>query len=377
MAAAPLVLSDAMTATAKDGDDPAPAFAPLIVRQNTPPNLEFPFATLNSFITPTPSFYVRSHFPVPTLNEKTFRLRVEGEVDRPLTLALPELRKLGERNATVLLECAGNGRVFLSPSAAGVQWEYGGVGTAEWIGVPLSAVLERAGVRKSGVEVILEGVDTGESRAFPNPFQTPGPIHFSRSVPMAKAQRDVLLAYAMNGAALTPNHGFPLRAVVPGWYGMASIKWLSRIIVTDRPFQGYFQTLDYATFERRHGNPVLVPVTELQVKSLIARPGRGEVVPAKRPYRIHGAAWTCDSQITQVEVSTDGGRTWNAARLGMRNEQNVWRFWEYTWANPSPGRHVLMARARDGRGRTQPMERDPDLRNSMISHVLPVEVFVR
>lgn len=372
-AASPLL---AASASAEDPPRSAPR-GPLIVRQSSPENLESVFADLDGFVTPTPSFYVRSHFPVPSLDEKTFRLRIEGEVDRPITLTLDEIRRLGERTTTVLLECAGNGRVFLNPAAAGVQWDYGAVGTAEWTGVPLSAVLERAGLKKSAVEVILQGADVGESRAMPNPFQTPGPIHFARSLPVAKAQRDVLLAYKMNGSDLTPAHGYPLRAIVPGWYGMASIKWLDRIIVTDRPFNGYWQTLDYAYFERRHGQPVLVPITELQVKSLIARPGRGEVVQAGTACRIHGAAWTSDSEITRVEVSTDGGRTWSNAQLGEQNVQNAWRLWHYSWQNPTAGRHVLMCRAHDRRGRVQPMERDPDRRNAMISHVLPLEIVVR
>jgi len=364
------------TANAQDSPRRAPR-SPLIVRQSSPENLESVFADLDGFVTPTPSFYVRSHFPVPSLEEKTFRLRIEGEVDRPVSLSMEDIRGLGERTVDVLLECAGNSRVFLTPQAAGVQWDYGAVGTAEWTGVPLSAVLERAGLRKSAVEVILQGADVGEIKAMPNPFQTPGPVHFARSMPAAKAQRDVLLAYKMNGAELTPAHGFPLRAIVPGWYGMASIKWLDKIIVTDRPFNGYFQTLDYAYFERRHGEPVLTPITELQVKSLIARPGRGEIVLAGTPCRIHGAAWTGDSEITRVEVSTDNGRTWENATLGERNVQNAWRLWEYSWRNPTTGRHVLMCRAHDRRGRVQPMERNTDLRNIMISHVLPLEVTVR
>jgi DMSO/TMAO reductase YedYZ molybdopterin-dependent catalytic subunit len=367
-----------LLATSASADDPPrPAPSPLIVRQSTPENLETVFANLDSFVTPTPSFYVRSHFAVPSLDEKTFRLRIEGEVDRPITLTLDEIRRLGERTVTVLLECAGNGRVFLNPQAAGLLWDYGGVGTAEWTGVPLSAVLERAGLKKTAVEAILYGADTGEIKAMPNPFQTPGPVHFARSMPIAKAQRDALLAYKMNGAELTPAHGFPLRAIVPGWYGMASIKWLDRIVVTDRPFNGYFQTLEYAYFERRHGEPVLMPVTELQVKSTIARPARGETIQAGAACRIRGFAWTSDSEITRVEVSTDGGRSWNNAQLAEQNVQNAWRMWHYVWQNPTAGRHTLMCRAHDRRGRVQPMERDPDRRNGMISHVLPQEVIAR
>src|SRR5262245_29184685 len=351
----------------------------LILRQFAPDNLEFPFPTLDSFITPTDRFYVRSHFATPTIDVKTWRLRIEGAVDKPVALTYDDLRKMPERTVTALLECSGNSRVFVTPKPAGVLWELGAVGTAEWTGVPLAAVLERAGVRKDALEVILEGADSGATAEFPNPYRTPGEIHFARSLPLTKARRpEVLLAYRMNGADLTPAHGYPVRAVVPGWYGMASIKWLTRLVVTEQPFFGFFQTMEYAVFERRHGLPSLTPVTELQVKSLIARPAYMETVPAKQPYRVHGAAWTGESEIARVDVSTDGGQTWSPARRIDKAAAHAWRLWEYTWQTPArAGRYTLMARATDKRGRTQPMKRSPDLRNAMISHVLPVEVDVR
>ncbi len=359
------------------GQTSTPPFPGLIARVRNPDNLEFPFPTLDRFLTPNDRFYVRSHFATPDLRVKTWRLRVEGVVDNPLELTFDQLRKLPTRTVPALLECAGNSRVFLTPRPAGVLWELGAVGTAEWTGVALAAVLERAGVRKGAVEVILEGADSGETQDFPNPFRTPGRIHFARSLPLAKARRDVLLAYRMNGSELTPSHGYPLRAVVPGWYGMASIKWLTRLVVTDRPFQGYFQTMEYAYYERRHGLPTLVPITELQVKAQIARPALGEVVPVNRPFRVFGAAWAGESEVARVEVSTDGGKTWAAARLLEKPVAHCWRLWEYPWKVPARGRYTLMARATDKRGHTQPLQRDPDRRNSMISHVLPVEVEAR
>jgi DMSO/TMAO reductase YedYZ molybdopterin-dependent catalytic subunit len=268
--------------------------------------------------------------------------------------------------------------VFVTPRPAGLLWEMGGVGTAEWTGVPLAAVLERAGLTNAAVEVLLQGTDSGESREFPNPFQTPGRIPFARSLPLAKARDDVLLAYRMNGVDLPIAHGFPLRAIVPGWYGMASIKWLAKIVATDQPFRGYHQTLEYAYFERRHGLPVLTPLTELQVKSLIARPVRNEVIPAGQTYRVHGAAWTGGSEVDRVEISTDGGQSWSAARLLDRAVPHAWRLWEYSWSVPSrAGRSTLMARATDRRGRTQPERHDPDRRNSMINFVLSIPVEVR
>jgi DMSO/TMAO reductase YedYZ molybdopterin-dependent catalytic subunit len=368
------------TAHAQPAQAPVPSGQPfpgVILRQHEPDNLEFPFATLDSFLIPNNRFYVRSHFPQPSIDVKTWRLRVEGAVERPLELSYEDILRMPARTAPVLLECAGNSRIFLIPKASGVPWELGAVATAEWTGVPLAAILERAGVRNSAVEVILEGADTGEIREPPTAYQTPGRIAFARSLPLAKARQDVLLAHRMNGAELPAAHGFPLRAVVPGWYGTASIKWLSKIIVTDRPFRGYFQTLDYAYFERQHGLPVLAPITELQVKALIARPALNEVVPSNQPYRIYGAAWGA-AEVARVEVSTDGGKSWSLAHLLDRAVANAWRLWEYAWQTPArPGRHILKARATDIQGRTQPERHNPDRRNSMISFTLPIRVEVR
>jgi DMSO/TMAO reductase YedYZ molybdopterin-dependent catalytic subunit len=349
----------------------------VIIRQKDPDNLEFPFASLDSFLTPNEQFFVRSHFPVPELDAKSWRLKVEGAVDRPCEIDYDELRKMPSHTLASLLECAGNGRVFLKPPQIGLRWELGGVSNAEWVGVRLSDVLGRAGVREQAVEVILEGTDKGEFKS-PKPA-SPGVIPFARSLPLAKARRpEVILAYRMNGKELTTAHGAPVRAVVAGWYGMASVKWLTRLVVTDRPFRGYFQTFDYSFWSRRHGQPTLVPVQEMQVKSEIARPALQEVVPASVRYRVHGAAWAGESEVRRVEVSADGGKTWAEAKLLDKAAPYTWQRWEYPWQTPErAGRRVLMARATDARGRTQPMKRDEDLRDVMISHVLPVEVEIR
>jgi DMSO/TMAO reductase YedYZ molybdopterin-dependent catalytic subunit len=267
--------------------------------------------------------------------------------------------------------------VFLEPPQVSLRWELGGVGNAEWTGVPLAAVLERAGIKPCAVEVILEGFDRGQYKE-PNP-QTPGVISYARSLPLAKARApEVLLAYRMNGEELPPRHGHPVRAVVAGWYGMASVKWLKRVIVTDCPFAGYFQTFMYTTWDRRHGLPTLVPVTDLQVKAQIARPASYEAVPKGSNYRMHGAAWAGRPVVAKVEISDDGGKTWAEARLLGQPVPYAWRLWEFDWRTPErAGRYVIMARATDDRGRTQPRERDPDHRDAVISHILPIEVEVR
>lgn len=349
--------------------------AGLIIREKDPENLEYPFSTLDSVITPNDRFFVRSHFPsLPPLEARSWRLRVEGAVDRPYEIGYDDLLKMPSRTLAATIECAGNGRIFLSPKARGLQWEMGAVGTAEWTGTPLAGVLERAGVQKGAVEVVLEGADTGEITEEP---KSPGKISFSRSIPLAKAlQPEVLLAYRMNGKDLTPSHGFPVRAVVPGWYGMASVKWLVRVIVTDRPFTGYFQTADYAYWARRDGLPAQrIPVGEVEVKAQIARPARHEAIPAGTVYRVHGTAWGGESEVVQVELSADGGHTWEAAEWRSARLPYSWRLWEYAWRTPDkPGNMLLMARATDAQGHTQPMERDAHRATYMISHVLPIPV---
>jgi DMSO/TMAO reductase YedYZ molybdopterin-dependent catalytic subunit len=357
-------------------ESPGPVYPGLITRQKEPVNLEFSFPTLDRFLTPNERFYVRNHFAQPKLDVAKWALKVEGAVERPLELSYDELKKLPSKTVTATLECAGNSRVFLVPKPVGVLWELGAVGTAEWTGVPLATVLERAGIQANAVEVVLEGADAGEVK---DPPQSPGAIHFARSLPLVKArQPEVLLAYRMNGEDLSPAHGFPLRAVVPGWYGMASIKWLTRIVVVERPFVGFFQSLDYTYWQRVNGLPTLVPITALEVKAEIARPALDEIVAADSTYRVHGAAWAGESEVTQVEVSCDGGRTWALAKLLDQAVPFAWRLWEHSWHTPTkPGRVTVMARATDKRGRTQPAQHDPDHRHYLVSHVLPIEVEVK
>jgi DMSO/TMAO reductase YedYZ molybdopterin-dependent catalytic subunit len=340
-----------------------------IVRSEEPLNLEMPFEKLEGFITSTRLFYVRTHFPIPKIDKSKWRLRVEGEVDRPVELSFDQLVSLGSREVPVTLECAGNNRNLLEPKVKGVQWGLGAVGTAIWTGVPLSKLLDRAGVKPNAREVILEGADAGELE---DPKAPRGRMRFARSVPLDKARADVLLAYRMNDVDLPTEHGFPVRAIVPGWYAMASIKWLTRIIVIDRPFMGYYQTLDYALW--RSGE--LVPLRELQVKAQIARPVNGETVPANSNVRVHGAAWS-STEIQKVELSVDGGSTWNTGRLLGEPKPNEWRLWEYNWHTPRGGTATLIARATDARGHTQPVERDWNRGTYVINHLLPITVEVR
>ena len=347
----------------------------MIMREREPENLEFPFASLDGPITPNELFYVRSHFAVPQVNAASHRLRVEGAVDRPFEIGYDELRRMASSSVQATLECAGNSRVFLIPQAGGAQWELGGVSNAVWTGVPLAALLERAGVKAGAVEVVLEGVDRGEPRSDPKP---PGPIQFARSLPIAKARRpEVVIAHQMNGKELPISHGFPIRAVVPGYYGMSSVKWLSRIEVLATSYQGYWQTTDYAYWDRSTGTPTRQPLREMRVKSLIARPGMHEIVKAGSAFRVFGAAWTGDADVEMVEVSVDAGKTWAKARLLDKPTRFSWRRWEYEWKAPvQPGRVTLMSRASDSSGQRQPEQHNRDTANYVIHHVLPRVVVI-
>jgi DMSO/TMAO reductase YedYZ molybdopterin-dependent catalytic subunit len=346
-----------------------------IVRGETPLNLEMPFEKLEGFLTPTESFYVRTHFPIPSIDRDAWWLRIEGEVENSFAINYEELLESESVTIPATLECAGNNRSFLERKVKGVQWGLGAVGTAEWTGVPMSILLDRAQPKATGCHAILEGADGG---MLEDPKSPPGELKFARSIPIAKARADVLLAYKMNGRELPPEHGFPVRAIVPGWYAMASVKWLQRIIVTEQPFTGYYQTIDYAYWERQKAIAELTPLTEMQVKAQIAEPAEGDIVPANSGVRVHGAAWTSNCEIKKVELSTDGGATWTEAKLLRESKPNAWRLWEFDWQTPAaPGTQTLIARATDSLGRTQPVHRDADRGTYMINHLLPITVQVR
>ncbi len=348
--------------------------SPLLTRSAEPANLEMPFDQLEHFVTPNECFYVRCHFPIPKIAEKSWRLRVGGAVHSTIELDLEELRALPQHTIIATMECAGNGRSFLEPKVKGVEWDLGAVGNGRWSGVLLRDVLERAGVRDDAREVILQGADKGEIKEPPRPA---GEIHYARSLPLAKAIDDVLLALELNGRPLSSSHGFPLRAVVPGWFGMAAVKWIERIMVSTTPFHGYYQSIDYAYWTRRDGLPTLVPLAEMAPKAQIAQPRKDEKVPTGKRYRVRGAAWAGLVAIAKVEVSTDGGERWAPATLGEETEKNAWRFWEFDWETPTAaGPVTLLARATDAAGRTQPSARVADHGSYLINHWLPITVEV-
>jgi DMSO/TMAO reductase YedYZ molybdopterin-dependent catalytic subunit len=349
--------------------------AGLIIRQKEPRNLESPFDQIDSYLTPTALFYIRSHFPIPKLDRASYRLRIDGAVRRPFALSYEELRSMRSETRVATLECAGNSRVFLVPQVQGAQWELGAVSNAEWTGVPLRALLERAELQEDVCEIVLEGADRGTPKEEPVP---PEPISYAWSLPRAKAiQPEVLIAYQMNGRDLSPDHGFPVRAIVPGHYGMASVKWLTGIQAVREPFHGYWQTSDYAYWSSMNGKPVRRALGEMQLKSQIARPRVYETLVPNRIYTICGAAWAGDTDVTEVAVSTDGGQTWAEAEFLDPVQRHAWRRWKFDWLTPKKsGQYTLLARAKDASGMLQPNEHDRNYGVYVINHSLPIEVFI-
>lgn len=335
-----------------------------------PENSEMPLETVHGWVTPNHLFFVRNHFPEPRLNLADWRLEIAGCVEEPLALTFDEIASLPERSVFATVECAGNGRSLLRERAPGVQWGAGAIGHAEWTGVPLASVLEKARLKPGVVEILFEGADRGSEPDHPEP------MNFARSLPLAKAlHADTLLVYRMNGERLQPNHGFPLRLFVPGWYGVASVKWLRRIEAIAQPYHGYFQSVKY-TVQRRgaHGleTEILGPMA---LKSEIVRP-QGDTVLGLGSNRIFGIAWAGEEAVARVEVSTDNGRSWDAARLIGPQAAYSWVLWEYLWEVSQPGAYSLLARATSQSGRLQPHEHDALDGGYRIHHSRPTEVRV-
>jgi DMSO/TMAO reductase YedYZ molybdopterin-dependent catalytic subunit len=325
----------------------------LIVRSAQPEDLETPVHLLTTWITPKDLFYIRTHFLTPTIDEREWKLMIDGDVETPLTLTLQEIKALAATSSIVTLECAGNGRAFFQPPVAGVQWQKGAVGNAEWRGVRLADLLRKAGLKPSARYVWFDGGDRGLGKA----------PDFIRNLPVEKAMDgDTLLAYEMNGDPLTVQHGFPLRVIVPGWEGAYSVKWLTHVQVSDRQHSGAFVQSGYR-YPRRRVQPGAVvaaedtvELKELPVKSVITAPEADASVSG--PIRIAGFTWCGGAEIARVDVSTDGGERWMAARLGANRAKHAWRQFEYVWQPREAGSYVLLSRATDVRGRAQPIVPD-------------------
>ena len=336
-----------------------------------PENSETPLESIQGWVTPNRLFFVRNHFEAPTIDLSSWRLRVEGRIERPAEWTWEQLLALPQRSVFATVECAGNGRSFLQQKVAGVQWGAGAIGHAEWTGVPLARLLELAGVRPGAVEVLFEGCDQGSESDHPEP------MHFARSLPLAKAlDRDTLLVTRMNGELLSASHGFPLRLFVPGWYGVASVKWLRRIEVLDRPFHGYYQSVKYTVQRATSTGPETVVVGPMAVKSELIRPSAGSELGIGTN-RLFGVAWAGEESVARVEVSTDDGRTWNPADLIGPQTPYSWTPWEYLWEVAEPGEYSLLTRAVSASGRIQPTQHDPLHGGYLIHFSRPIPVRVQ
>ncbi len=336
-----------------------------------PENSETPLERAGSWVTPSRLFFVRNHFPAPHIDPATWRLRVGGCVERPQDWTLDDLAALPERTVFATMECAGNGRSFLTPHVHGVQWGAGAIGHAEWTGIPVRLLLEKAGLQPQTQEIVFEGLDTGREADHPEA------LTFARSLPLAKAlDRDTLLVTKMNGEPLEPSHGFPVRLLAPGWYGVASVKWLGGIRAVDQAFKGYYQSKKYTIQQRTpNGGVETVVVGPMPVKSEIIRPQPGETLGVGTN-RVFGVAWAGQEAVARVEVSTDGGGSWTDAELLGPQSPYSWMLWEHLWEVAEPGRYVLLARAVSASGRVQPASHDPLLGGYQIHFMRPRELIV-
>jgi DMSO/TMAO reductase YedYZ molybdopterin-dependent catalytic subunit len=333
---------------AEDRTTSVPDKEGLIVRSPEFIDLETPVEYFNTWLTLEQHFFVRNHMHEPSISA-AWSLSVSGEVEHPYVLTLAELLEMETHSVVNTLECAGNGRAYHIPKAPGAQWRKGAVGTARFCGPRLRAILERAGVKRGGKHVMFRGLDDGAGKVPP----------FLRSIPIEKAMHgDTLVATHMNGAVLGRHHGFPARSLVPGWIGAASCKWITEIKVLTEECDGIFMSQEYRISDQavQPGEEVRPEsthaITALPVKSLITTPADG-VTAQTGTIRIQGVAWAGEADVVRVEVSVDGGASWQDAQLGSDYARYAWRQWSFEWEIPRDGEFVITARATDQLGRTQ------------------------
>jgi DMSO/TMAO reductase YedYZ molybdopterin-dependent catalytic subunit len=323
--------------------------AGLVGLSSEPLNCETPPALLGGEVTPTSRFFRRNHFAIPEIDGADWRLDIGGLVRRRLCLDLEELKKFGAVSQLAVLECAGNGRRLFNPPTDGDQWGLGAVGNAKWTGVRLADVLDRAGLQRGAAEVVFRGADRGQA---PGSQET---IAFERSMSVADARYGgALLVFAMNDEPLPVRHGYPIRLVVPGRYAVASVKWLTDITVTDRPFDGFFQAEHYVFQWQRGAAVVREPVAQPQVRALVTEPGDGDEL-RHSSFIVRGVAWSGAAPVVRVMVSCNGG-PWQPARTAQLADRHSWQQWAFAVPSTAPGQMTIRARATDGVGRTQPAE---------------------
>lgn len=351
--------------SAGPAEDQVPPSSP--IKKPLPPEWFVPFGTNAEtrwdsladvgYEVPNDRFFVRNHTATPTIDPEAWRLRVFGDGLRlrpgtadSVEFSLRDIKRLPSKKLTAFIECAGNGRSFFASQqgtpAPGTQWGLGGIGVAEWRGVALSEVLDRAGITKSAVDVLPQGLDANVVTAGLELGKVRRPLS------VAKALDDVLVAYEMNGAPLPPDHGFPVRLVVPGWVGVASIKWLGQIEVSAQPLFSPWNTLMYCMVGSDYPDDS-PPLAGQAVKSALEL-APGATVPANERTTLAGRSWSGTAAIRRVEVSTDKGATWEDARLFGPNRAGAWARWRHEFPPRPPGAYEVWARATDENGRTQP-----------------------
>jgi DMSO/TMAO reductase YedYZ molybdopterin-dependent catalytic subunit len=335
-------------------------------------NHGMPLEAMRYDVTPVGLHYLLIHFDIPGVDSDSWRLSIDGAVSSPRTFTLDEIRAMPKVTRTVTFECAGNGRARLEPRPISQPWLVEAVGTGEWGGTPLRPLLEEAGVRDGVVEIVFTGLDRGVQGDVEQSYQ--------RSLPVANAMSDdVMLVYELNGTPLPPQHGHPLRLVVPGWYGMTNVKWLASITAVTEPFEGYQNARAYRL--RNEEEDPGEPVTRMEPRALMIPPGIPEFATRARrvplgAVLLEGRAWSGRGEVDRVQVSDDGGATWSDAELGPAGGPNVWRSWRYEWRPRREGPYELRCRARDTSGHEQPSEQPWNVdgfANNMVQ-IVPVEV---
>lgn len=314
-------------------------------------NHGMPLEALRWDVTPIGLHYLLTHYDIPDVESGSWRLEIDGLVERPLSLSLDEIRARPAVEIAVTMECAGNGRVHIEPHVVSQPWLLEAVGTARWRGTSVAGLLEEAGVQGGAVEIVFTGLDRGVEGGEEQVY--------ARSLPLDEVLGgDAILAYEVNGVPLPPQHGFPLRLLVPGWYGMTSVKWLARISARAEPFDGYQMRHSYRV--RHDEDETGEPITTIAPRSLMIPPGIPEFATRARVVEtgaceVVGRAWSGGVEIAGVDVSTDGGETWSPAELGdAALGRWAWRSWRFTW-DAAPGEYELCCRARDAAGNEQPL----------------------
>ena len=328
-----------------------PGKGPMLVHNERPEDLETPASNFDTWLTPNDVFFVRQHIPRPVVKAESFRLALDGRVEKRIGLTLSDIQKLPQHTVAATLECTGDGRGFFRPRVPGVQWMRGAIGNAEWTGPRFSDLLKLAGADLNAGYVTVNGADTGVAK-------TPD---FIRSMPMSKALHPAtLLGLKMNRETLPDLHGFPIRLIVPGWDGTSWVKWVTNLTVATEPNNGFFMNPGYrfpkyAVTPGTSANPAELEVIEgMPVKSYITNVSDDQKIPLKATV-LRGIAWAGEQRITKVEVSTDGGSSWQPAKLSGQDLPFAWRLWSLDWTPPHPGYFTVMSRATDSAGRIQPV----------------------